>query len=87
MAMGGDDDFGSVVGDAFVEAGGQAAELFEASEAAFDDVAAPIEVQVEAWWPPPTLPLALRLAIWSARSGQVNAIPRARRAWRVEGCE
>jgi hypothetical protein len=51
MAMGGDDDFGSVVGDAFVEAGGQAAELFEASEAAFDDVAAPIEVQVEAWWP------------------------------------
>jgi hypothetical protein len=44
---GGDDDFGSVVGDAFDVAGGETAELFEPPEAAFDDVAAPVDLLVE----------------------------------------
>src|SRR3954453_17419579 len=37
--------------------------------------------------PPPAEPLALRRAIWSDFSGQVNLIPRRRSARRVEGWE
>src|SRR5690606_14946866 len=51
--------FGPVVGDALGEAGGETAELFEAPEAAFDDVAAPVDVGVEAWWPAAGLALGL----------------------------
>ena len=48
---GGNDDFGSVVGDAFGVAGGEATELFQAVEAAFDDVALLVDGGVEARWP------------------------------------
>jgi uncharacterized protein YndB with AHSA1/START domain len=48
---GGDGEFGAVVGGAFGVAGGQIAELFESVEAAFDDVAVPVAVDIEAGWP------------------------------------
>lgn len=47
---GGDDDFGSVVGGSFGVAGGEASELFEPVEAAFDDVALLVGVFVEGGW-------------------------------------
>jgi len=43
-----DGDGGSVVGGEFVIAGGDSAEAFELVEAAFDDVAAPVDLLVEA---------------------------------------
>jgi hypothetical protein len=55
---GGDDEFGAPVGEAFGVAGGEVAELFEPSEAAFDDVAVAVGVGVEAGGRPPAEPLA-----------------------------
>lgn len=81
----GEDDLGAVVGGAFGEPGGQAAELLEAVEAAFDDVAQLVEVGSKAGGLPPAEPLALRRAIWSVRSGMVALIRRCRNAVRVLG--
>lgn len=47
---GGDDEFGAPVGEAFGVAGGEVAELFEAGEAALDDVAVTVDLGVEVRW-------------------------------------
>jgi hypothetical protein len=66
-----------------VVAGGQASPLFELAEAAFDAAAAGVAVAVEAGRRPPAEPLRRRLAAWSAFSGMVWPIRRARSSPRL----
>ena len=73
---GGEDESSSVVHGGLVVSGGQAPPLLEPVEAALDGVALSVGVGGEA-----------RRAIWSLRSGHVNAVPRRRRPAREDGCE
>ena len=84
---GGDDEFGSPVGEAFGVAGGEVAELLEPGEASLDHVAVAVDVGIEVGWAATGGAFGCRRAIWSERSGQVKRSARARNAERVEGCE
>jgi hypothetical protein len=83
-----DGEFGAVVGGAFCVAGGEIAELFEPRSRT-----APQKGHTVVGRPPST-PTATggatssnAASTWSLRSGQVNRMPLARRALRVEGWE
>jgi hypothetical protein len=67
-----------------VVAGGDAAPVFEAVEAALDGVAVAEVSASMAGGRPPSDPFALRWVIWSERSGMVCGIFNARSLSRVE---
>lgn len=49
---GGDDEFGSPVGEPFGVTGSEVAELFETSEASLDHIAVPVDLGIEVSWTP-----------------------------------
>ena len=84
-----DDKFSLVIGSALRVPRSQVPELLESVETPLDHVAPCVQPGVTTRRTPTTRPLGRGGggAIWSARSGLTNRIPRCRIACRVDGCE